>query len=51
VGWCLGIGRVGAIVGPIFAGEPLWRSWTNQQLFMAAAALAALATVIMLSLR
>jgi AAHS family 4-hydroxybenzoate transporter-like MFS transporter len=50
VGWCLGIGRTGAIVGPLFAGELMRRNWPNQQLFMAAASLALLATVVMFSL-
>ena len=51
VGWCLGIGRVGAIVGPLFAGELMRRNWANQQLFLAAASLALIATAVMVSLR
>src|SRR5690242_295758 len=50
VGWCLGIGRIGAIVGPLFAGELLRRQWTNQQLFIAAASLAFVGVVAMLLL-
>jgi AAHS family 4-hydroxybenzoate transporter-like MFS transporter len=51
VGWCLGIGRIGAIVGPLFAGELIRRQWPNQQLFLAAASLVVIATAIMFSLR
>lgn len=50
VGWCLGIGRIGAIVGPLFAGELMRRQWPNQQLFLAAASVAFIATVAMLLL-
>src|SRR5262249_40011022 len=51
VGWCLGIGRIGAIVGPLFAGELMRRQWPNQQLFLAVAFLALIATGVMLTLR
>ena len=51
VGWCLGIGRIGAIVGPLFAGEMMRRHLPNQQLFMVAGSLALIATVAVLCLR
>ena len=51
VGWCLGIGRTGAIVGPLFAGELMRRQWQNQQLFLAAASLALIAAVVIFFLR
>jgi AAHS family 4-hydroxybenzoate transporter-like MFS transporter len=51
MGWCLGIGRIGAIVGPLFAGELIRRNWPQSQLFLAAATIAALATVIIFTLR
>ena len=50
LGWCLGIGRVGAIVGPLFAGELIQRQWANQQLFLAASSLAFVSVVAMLLL-
>jgi MFS transporter, AAHS family, 4-hydroxybenzoate transporter len=50
VGWCLGIGRIGAIVGPLFAGELIRRQWAIEQLFLAAASLALLAAVAMVVL-
>jgi len=37
IGWGLGIGRIGAIVGPILGGIFLSRQWTPGQLFIAAA--------------
>jgi MFS transporter, AAHS family, 4-hydroxybenzoate transporter len=51
VGWCLGIGRIGAIVGPLFAGELIRRQWPNNQLFLAAASFVVIAAAIMFSLR
>jgi AAHS family 4-hydroxybenzoate transporter-like MFS transporter len=51
VGWCLGIGRIGAIVGPLFAGELMKRNLPTQQLFFTVAGLALIATVLMFSLR
>ena len=37
VGWALGIGRIGSIVGPIIGGLMLSMEWTPQQIFMAGA--------------
>src|SRR5688500_4510526 len=37
VGWALGVGRVGAIVGPYIGGVMIGAKWTSQQLFWAAA--------------
>ena len=35
VGWALGIGRIGSIIGPIIGGMMLGLQWTPQQIFMA----------------
>ena len=43
IGWCLGVGRAGAIVGPLVAAALIARHWSNADLFLAAAAPAALA--------
>lgn len=51
IGWALGIGRIGAILGPYIGGMLLGMNWTNQQLFFAAAVPAVIATVAMFSLR
>ena len=37
VGWALGIGRIGSIVGPMIGGVMLSLEWTPQQIFMAGA--------------
>ena len=38
VGWALGIGRVGSIVGPAAAGIVITMGWSHEKLFLAAAA-------------
>jgi MFS transporter, AAHS family, 4-hydroxybenzoate transporter len=43
VGWALGIGRVGSIVGPILGGIMISREWSSQQIFFAGAIPALLA--------
>lgn len=40
VGWALGIGRVGSIVGPLVGGVLLTMKWSTASVFMAAAAAA-----------
>ena len=50
VGWGLGVGRVGAIVGPMIGGALLAQQWTTQQLFWAAsipAVITALTVVVL----
>jgi AAHS family 4-hydroxybenzoate transporter-like MFS transporter len=37
VGWALGIGRIGSIVGPVVGGAMIALHWDNEQLFAAAA--------------
>lgn len=37
VGWALGVGRVGSIIGPVIAGVLLSMRWTPQQIFVAGA--------------
>ena len=36
IGWALGVGRVGSIVGPIIAGSLLSIGWRPQQIFLSA---------------
>lgn len=45
VGWCLGIGRIGSIVGPLVGGMVLALHWATQSLFLAAAVPALCAAV------
>jgi MFS transporter, AAHS family, 4-hydroxybenzoate transporter len=49
VGWSLGVGRVGAIVGPLIGGAMLQMQWTPRQIFLAGAvpALVSAVTVIL----
>jgi AAHS family 4-hydroxybenzoate transporter-like MFS transporter len=51
IGWALGIGRIGAIVGPFVGGELMALHWSNRGLFYAAAVPAFVASVATLSLR
>jgi MFS transporter, AAHS family, 4-hydroxybenzoate transporter len=37
VGWALGVGRVGSIIGPVIAGVLLAMRWSPQQIFVAGA--------------
>ncbi|WP_233889892.1 MFS transporter [Paraburkholderia flagellata] len=47
VGWSLGIGRAGSIIGPVVAGQLIKLQWSNTTLFVAAA-VPALASCLML---
>jgi MFS transporter, AAHS family, 4-hydroxybenzoate transporter len=47
VGWSLGIGRAGSIVGPIVAGALMQLHWSAQQLFCAAAVPALLSSLML----
>ncbi|MFM0290737.1 MFS transporter [Paraburkholderia megapolitana] len=51
VGWSLGIGRAGSIIGPVVAGQLIRLQWSNTALFIAAAvpALASCVMVVFLS--
>jgi MFS transporter, AAHS family, 4-hydroxybenzoate transporter len=51
VGWGLGIGRAGAIVGPVVGGEFMRRQWATRDIFFAAAVPALISTVALLALR
>jgi AAHS family 4-hydroxybenzoate transporter-like MFS transporter len=45
VGWALGVGRVGAIVGPLIGGAMLELRWTPREIFLAGAVPALLSAV------
>ncbi len=51
VGSGLGIGRIGGIVGPLFAGALIGAGWAPREIFYAAAVPAAISAVTMFSLR
>jgi MFS transporter, AAHS family, 4-hydroxybenzoate transporter len=50
VGWALGIGRVGSIVGPLVGGALLTMKWSTASVFMAAAVAALCAALAAFSL-
>jgi AAHS family 4-hydroxybenzoate transporter-like MFS transporter len=50
VGWALGIGRVGSIVGPLVGGALLTMKWSTGEVFMAAATAALCAALAAFSL-
>jgi AAHS family 4-hydroxybenzoate transporter-like MFS transporter len=50
VGWALGIGRVGSIVGPLVGGALLTAKWSTGSVFMAAATAALCAAIAAFSL-
>jgi AAHS family 4-hydroxybenzoate transporter-like MFS transporter len=51
IGWGLGIGRIGAIIGPVLAGEFIRRQWSTENLFYSAAVPAFIAAIVMLAMR
>jgi AAHS family 4-hydroxybenzoate transporter-like MFS transporter len=46
VGWSLGIGRIGSIIGPVLGGELIRRHWSNSAIFAAVAAPAAVSALL-----
>jgi len=51
IGWGLGVGRIGAIVGPVVAGELIGLRWSSQALFIAASIPALISALLVFSLR
>jgi AAHS family 4-hydroxybenzoate transporter-like MFS transporter len=50
VGWCLGMGRAGSIVGPLTAAQLIARHFTNEMLFVYAAIPAGLSALLILGM-
>jgi AAHS family 4-hydroxybenzoate transporter-like MFS transporter len=50
VGWSLGVGRVGAIVGPVVAAQLVALNWSSQALFLAASVPAAFSCIVVVGL-
>ena len=48
VGWSLGVGRVGSIVGPVIGGELIRLNWSNADLFFAVGVPAAVSALLLL---
>jgi len=51
IGWGLGIGRMGAVVGPFVGGQLMALKWTNRELFLAAAVPALISAMVIFSIR
>jgi AAHS family 4-hydroxybenzoate transporter-like MFS transporter len=51
IGWALGIGRTGAIIGPVLGGEFMRLKWSTQDIFLAAAIPALISAIGMFSMR
>jgi MFS transporter, AAHS family, 4-hydroxybenzoate transporter len=50
VGWSLGVGRVGAIVGPVVAAQLVALDWSSQSLFLAASVPASFSCIVVICL-
>ena len=48
IGWSLGIGRVGSIVGPVVGGELIRLNWSNTDIFIAVAVPAVISSLMLL---
>jgi AAHS family 4-hydroxybenzoate transporter-like MFS transporter len=51
VGWSLGVGRVGSIIGPTLGGELIRRHWSNGAIFAAVAVPAAVSALLVYMIR
>ena len=47
IGWSLGIGRFGSIVGPVLGGILIQRQWANAEIFIAVAVPAAISALML----
>jgi AAHS family 4-hydroxybenzoate transporter-like MFS transporter len=50
VGWSLGFGRIGSIVGPVLGGALIALNWSNRDLFLAGAAPALISAALVMAL-
>ncbi|CAN7234681.1 MFS transporter [Trinickia sp. LjRoot230] len=50
IGWSLGIGRVGSVIGPLVGGQLIALNWSNAALFHAAAVPVLLSTLFVVAL-
>jgi AAHS family 4-hydroxybenzoate transporter-like MFS transporter len=47
IGWSLGIGRIGSIIGPVLGGQLIHLDWSNSQMFIAVAVPALISAVML----
>jgi len=50
IGWALGIGRIGSVLGPVVGGQLIAMQWANTSLFIAAAVPALISAIMVLRL-
>ncbi|MFP5406173.1 MAG: MFS transporter, partial [Gammaproteobacteria bacterium] len=50
VGWSLGVGRVGSVVGPVLGGELIRLNWSDSALFIAVVVPAVISALLMLAI-
>jgi MFS transporter, AAHS family, 4-hydroxybenzoate transporter len=50
IGWALGIGRIGSIVGPVLGGVIRSRGWGTLEVFIACAVPAVIAAIAVVSM-
>lgn len=48
IGWSLGIGRIGSIVGPVLGGELIRMKWSNSDIFLVVAVPAVISALMLL---
>ena len=48
IGWSLGVGRIGSIVGPVLGGELIRLNWSNSDIFIAVAVPAVISSLMLL---
>jgi AAHS family 4-hydroxybenzoate transporter-like MFS transporter len=51
IGWSLGVGRIGSILGPTLGGELIRRQWSNESIFATVAVPVAISTVLLYLIR
>jgi len=50
VGWCVGVGRLGSVLGPVIGGELIALKWSTNGIFLAAAAPALISATLLFTL-
>jgi AAHS family 4-hydroxybenzoate transporter-like MFS transporter len=51
IGWGLGIGRIGSIIGPVLGGQLISQNWSSASLFLAAAVPAFISAMMILGMK
>lgn len=51
IGWSLGVGRIGSIVGPVLGGELIRMNWPNSTIFLVVAIPAVVSALMVMSMR